>query len=269
MPLHYEHWQLENPKAVVAIVHGLGEYCGKYAWTARRLNEAGYAVLGADLPGHGTTPGPRGHIARFDDLQDAFKEIVTTAEQHYPQLPVVLLGHSMGGLVIIRAIQTTGLPASVRAVFLISPALKTADGLTPPPLLRAALRVLSRTFPKWYQGHGMDPDLITRSHGARTEYAVSELILHKVTTRLLDEFLHAQDLAMAATGTTLNVPLLIAQAGQDLLVSSHATSHFFDKLDCGQKSFRLYEPCYHELLSEPERNEILDDFLKWLHSCNL
>lgn len=262
-PLKIREWSVPSPQGVIALIHGLGEFCERYDWPARAFNAHGFAVVSADLPGHGANV-PRGHIANFEVYLDTLEEIVAAASARYPNCPVVLFGHSMGGLITVRAMQTRGLPAAVRGVVLSSPSLFTADGVAPKPALMAALRVLSVIAPKRMLKGPVSPSKVSRSEDVRHFYATNDQILKQVTVRFMAEFLGAMRKAVAAPPVTPGCPLLIAQAGKDALVSISANQKFFEQVIEERKQYQLYEACYHELLNEPERQQVVDDIATWI-----
>ena len=95
------HWRAKkDSKGTLVIVHGLGEHAGRYKNLAGVFNGAGYDVVSADLPGHGKTSGPRGHIRRFEDFYSVVDEMI-----HASQHPVYLMGHSLGGLIALRYVE--------------------------------------------------------------------------------------------------------------------------------------------------------------------
>jgi lysophospholipase len=257
----HQHWPRENPRAVVALVHGLGEFCMRYDWVATQFVENGYAVISRDLPGHGPHAQPRGHINNFHEFLDAVDGLLTNAQTKYPGKPIILFGHSMGGLIIVRYTQTRRLPDAVKAVVLSSPSLQTSIPVSPTTIKFA--RVLARVWPTFQQSSRIAPEAVSRSAEIRDFYRSNKDILHKLSIKFLLEFLDAMD-ASVADSTRANVPVLTMQAGQDKLVSIDATTKFHETLSSPDKTFKLYPPCHHELLNEPEREEILSDILAWL-----
>jgi acylglycerol lipase len=98
LEFYFQGWQPDvPPKAVICLVHGLGEHTGRYAHVAAALNAAGYALLGCDLRGHGKSGGPRGHTPSYDTLMDDIGRLLDEAAARYPDQPQFLYGHSLGG----------------------------------------------------------------------------------------------------------------------------------------------------------------------------
>lgn len=265
----FRDWLCESPQAVLILMHGLGEYSERYDWAAEEFRRSGYAVFSGDLPGHGESTGRRGHIQRFDDFLDVVDEQCQRAEQKYPGVPIVLFGHSMGGLIVIRYLQTRYRPGSVpklHAVLLSSPSLQTTVQVS--PALMRVVRTMSRVSPTLLQSTRIQPEDVCRSAEIREVYARDQRILHKVTVRFLDEFFRAMDAAVAAP-VSVEVPVLLCQAGSDRLVSAEVNKRFMERLNAPQKRYKVYPTCYHELLNEPERETVLTDMMDWLRKVDI
>ena len=95
-------WEPESPKAVVCLVHGLGEHTSRYAHVAEAFGREGYILFGADLRGHGRSGGPRGHISSIEDFMQDIDVLFEQARKRYPNLPFILYGHSLGGIQVLH-----------------------------------------------------------------------------------------------------------------------------------------------------------------------
>jgi alpha-beta hydrolase superfamily lysophospholipase len=95
-------WRPETPKAVVVLVHGLGEHINRYQHVADAFVKAGYAMQAFDLRGHGKSAGQRGHTPTYESLMDDIADFIADAQKRYPDLPVFFYGHSMGGNHVIN-----------------------------------------------------------------------------------------------------------------------------------------------------------------------
>ena len=261
MMLHERHWPIDHPQAVIALVHGAGEHGARYVHFAATMNRAGYAVFGCDLPGHGQSEGLRGHIESFELYLDALDYTFQQIETVYPNLPIVLFGHSMGGLVCVRFMQTRQPPKELKAVVLTSPCLDLV--LPVPPVKVRLAKILNRVWPSLRQPNGIKPSDVSRSAEISGQYASDPLIVTRASARWFIELQNAMFTARS-TNTVFPVATMILQAGEDRVVSSEATQKFSEALEAPNKSFRLYPQCYHELLNEPEREQIMNEILVWL-----
>ena len=94
--------QLKSKKGVILVTHGMGEHALRYAEMARYFTEAGFAVVAFDIRGHGSSEGKRGHTPSYDLLMDDIERVYDKVKSDYPDAPVVLFGHSMGGNLILN-----------------------------------------------------------------------------------------------------------------------------------------------------------------------
>lgn len=257
------HWAQPAPRAVVLLVHGAGEHCGRYTWVAEQLNQQGLAVLGTDLPGLGQSGGRRGHIESFERYLDVVDRLWQRATALYPGLPVVLLGHSMGGLITVRWLQTRSTHDPLAAVVLSSPCLDLC--LPVPPFKANLARWLNRIWPTLSQPNGIASSDVSRAPDTINHYTTDPLIVRNVSVRWFSELSAAMRKA-TASASTFPAPTLILQAGSDRLVSAPATRSFSDRLSAPNKHFHLYESLFHELLNEPEREQVFQDLMAWLNT---
>ncbi|HEX5942944.1 MAG TPA: alpha/beta fold hydrolase, partial [Anaerolineales bacterium] len=119
-------WKPENgnPKALVVLVHGLGEHTARYAHVGKALTRAGYALVGFDLRGHGKSGGPRGHAASLEAYMQDIRQFFSLMEQRYPAIPHFLYGHSLGGLLVLAYAIQYG--AGLKGVIANEPALRSS-----------------------------------------------------------------------------------------------------------------------------------------------
>lgn len=95
-------WEAKNTKAVVVLAHGMGEYSGRYMHVANKLNEHDFSVVAFDHFGHGKTTGKRGHNPSFEAVLESVALTIEKAKAFFPNTPVFLYGHSMGGNAVIN-----------------------------------------------------------------------------------------------------------------------------------------------------------------------
>ncbi len=261
LELSYRAWLPTSGRATVLIVHGLGEHSGRYEHVARHLVGLGYACFALDCRGHGRSQGLRVHVDRFDEyLAD-----VAAMREHLhavrPSSPLVLLGHSQGGLIVLLATLTQ--PAGVAAMIATSPFLGIHPASRPSAPLAAAARILSRTLPKLRLDNGVDPKLLSRDPGVVAAYEADPLVSSKVSARWFTELgaAHARVLALAST---LKVPALVMQSGADRLVDPAATRRWVAAAPPGLVEYVEWDGLYHEMLNEPEQAQVLARIGTWL-----
>ncbi len=262
--LRRRDWPAAGAKGTIVIVHGLGEHAGRYAHVAARLNASGWSVVGYDQRGHGASPGERGRIAGDDDLLADLAAVVD-AVRHDPPKRVVVLGHSLGGLVAARFV-AGGLDAprpswqrDVDALVLSSPALDI--GMT--AAKRALLAVLETLAPNAGVGNGLDVEAISRDPAVVAAYRDDPLVHDRIAPRLV-RFLADAGPHVRALAPRWSVPTLLLYAGSDRLVVPAGSAAFAAAAPEGVVTTRAFAPLFHEIFNEPERDEVLAVLTAWL-----
>ncbi len=270
LEFYFQGWEPESqPKAVVCLVHGLGEHSGRYAHVAAALNEAGYALLGFDLRGHGKSGGKRGHTPTYEALMDDIARLLDEAAARYPGLPRFLYGHSLGGnLVLNYALRRLVTPSAaersrrVSGVIATSPAIRLPKPL--PPLQVALARVMNRLYPALQMPNGLALDGLARDPEVIRAYTADPLVHNKISVRLAIEMLAAGEWALAHAAE-FPLPLLLVHGTADILTSAQASAEFAARVPAGRCTLKLWEGFYHETHNEPEKAEVLAYIVDWLN----
>lgn len=261
LPFYFQGWQPKDaPRAVICLVHGLGEHSGRYAHVAAALNDAGYALLGFDLRGHGKSGGLRGHTPSYDTLMDDIGRLLDEVATRYPGLPRFLYGHSLGGnLVLNYALRRKPVLAGVVAT---SPAIRVANPL--PPLQVALAKVMNKLKPSLQMANGLALDGLARDPEVIRAYTSDPLVHNKISVRLANGMLDAGEWALAHAAE-FPLPLLLVHGTQDALTSAKASEEFAAKAPADRCTLKLWEGFYHETHNEPEKAEVLDFMIDWLN----
>lgn len=258
----YTHkWSANDPKAAIVLVHGTGEHHGRYEHVAKYLNERGWDVYTGDLPGCGRSEGKRGHIASFQEYVDTVRQWTLNACADAQGRPVFLMGHSLGGLIVTRFVQSDETSDKLSGVILTSPCLQLQ--LEVPAWKAQLAQALNRFWPTLTIPNGITPDMVSRDVNIQLCYRTDPYNYHKVSVRWYQELHHAMDQAWA-NRDKLDVPMLVLQAGDDFLVNAKAVEQFVDGVR-GEITFRNYAGLRHEILNEPEREEILNQMEEWMN----
>lgn len=257
--LHYRTWAPEEEaRAVVAIVHGLGEHGGRYGGVANYLVPAGYKLYAFDHRGHGRSPGPRGHADRWADFREDVRAFLTLIRKQAPGKPIFLYGHSLGGLITLN--YALHEPAGIDGLIVSAPGLD-ASGLSP-TMLRIA-RLLSRVAPKLGLGTGLEAAAISRDPAEVKAYKLDPLVHGKGSPRLAVEAGEAIEWTMAHA-KELRLPLLLFYGSADRLVPPANARRFFDAASSKDKTLHEYEGGYHEPHNDLDRERVLADVREWL-----
>lgn len=259
--LAVQHWPLpeeQRLRGVVLLVHGLGEHAGRYEHVARRLNEWGFEVRGYDHYGHGESGGPRGGVTSDERLVDDLGEMVEASRTRTPDgLPLILLGHSLGGLVAAR--YAAAHPNCVDALVLSSPALGTR--------VRGFQRFLLRTLPHVAPNLRVANGLKTRwlSHDPEVEraYRADPLVHDRISARLA-RFITDGGPEVVAQAPAWKVPTLLMYAGADRLVDPAGSRAFAASAPAGVVTTRCFDDLYHEIFNERDAQPVFDCLRGWL-----
>lgn len=249
----------DAPRAAVVLVHGLGEHVGRYDALATRLVRAGYSVHGYDQRGHGYAQGPRAQVRRFEDLIGDLAQFVATVRAWHPEVPLVLFGHSMGGVVAVRALQTDAVRADL--IVLSSPALR--DGNDIPAWVRAAVARLAEPFPGLPTVR-IDVTALSRDPAEVDAYRQDPAVFHgPIKARLGTQLSKHGALAIAEAGR-VGVPLLIVHGKDDRVARPGASGELHRGLEGRDATLELYDEGPHELFHDPLRDRVTADVLAWL-----
>lgn len=257
--LFLRFWPVAQPKGLLAIVHGFAEHCGRYQWLAEQLNQTGWSAAAFDCRGHGQSGGRRAHIDSFEEYLNDLRFFLKELGQAHGGTPTILLGHSLGGLVAARLAELGDEEFS--SLILSSPFLGLA--IQVPKLKAWAGKLLSRIFPTIAIKTGLDPTWISHDREVVERYKTDPLVSHVATTRWFTEVLAAQARTLTEVGQ-LRRPLLLLQAGDDRIASADCSRKFFEAIPVQDKTLRVYDGYYHEVLNEVGRERVFHDLETWM-----
>ena len=250
-----------RPKAVVALVHGIGEHSGRYAHVATHLMLHGYAVHAFDLRGHGRSEGePRVYVDSFEAYIDDLALFLAYVHADAPRLPLFLYGHSLGGAIAAYYVAERGTDG-LAGLILSSAALKIPADLS--PILQKAAGVLSRLVPKLPLTK-LDTSDLSRDPAVVRAYEQDPLVYTGgVRPRVGAEILRVTDyLQRHAAAFTL--PLYLYHGTADKITDPEGSRLLYERAPSDDKTLNLYEGLYHETHNEPERERVLTDLTDWL-----
>jgi alpha-beta hydrolase superfamily lysophospholipase len=255
-------WEPEGkPKAIIALVHGLGEHTGRYEHVGRALNEAGYALFGFDLRGHGKTGGARGHIPSLDAALQDIHQFVGFQKQNFPDTPIFLYGHSLGGLFsLAHAIQYGD---ELKGVIVTGAALRSS--LQEQKAKIAMANILGSLVPALTLPSGLDPTTISRNPEVVQNYINDPLVHDKTSVGLGKAALTAIDLCFARA-KEFSPPLLIMHGAKDVLTYPSGSEDFSKLASENNKdvTLKLWDGLYHEIHNEPEQEDVFKVMIGWL-----
>jgi acylglycerol lipase len=259
LEIYWRAWQPDGDAAgVVVIAHGAGEYSDRYAHVAQRLVDEGFAVYAIEHRGHGRSQGPRALIDRIDNAVADLDKLVVLAADEHPGAPLFLLGHSMGGTI---ALSYTLAHQRRLAGLVLSGPLAALEAVPAP--MRITAKALSVVAPRT-QLIAIDSSLVSRDSAVVDDYRADPLVHHgKLPVRTVVELADAIERFPEAVGA-ITVPTLIMYGTEDRLCPPQGSVMLSECIGSSDKTLKAYQGLYHEILNEPERDQVLDDLCAWL-----
>ena len=244
-------WRAEEPRFVALVAHGYGEHAGRYEHVAQRLVAEGAAVYAPDHLGHGRSEGERVHVEDGEDFSSDLHRVAERARAEHPGLPVVLIGHSMGGLIATRYAQRH--PGELDALVLSGPAVGGAP----------ELEMLLTLDP--IPDIPIDPAILSRDASVGQAYADDPLVWHGPFKRATLQALVTAVRAVADGPGLGDVPTLWIHGEEDQLVPLAATRPAVEKVKGPNFEEKVYPAARHEVFNETNRDEVLDDVVAFIH----
>ena len=249
-----------RPRAVVLIVHGLGEHAWRYDPVAHRLNEWGFCVRSYDQRGHGESGGARGVLPDDDALLDDLAEVLEDTRRHIAEpwsCPLILMGHSMGGLVAATFVRRR--MGQVDGLVLSSPALDAGIGW----LQQKLIGLLYRHAPNFALSNGLDASKISHNPATVEAYRKDPLVHDRITARLA-KFIDDNGPRVVDHAPRWAVPTLLMFAGDDRLVRPAGSRAFAAAAPAGRVHIQAFEGLYHEIFNEADPSAVFGTLKAWL-----
>ncbi|PXX97900.1 lysophospholipase [Marinifilum breve] len=246
-------------KAVIVLVHGIGEHSSRYHHWAEKFVSKGIAIFTYDQRGHGLSEGKRGVISSYDDFMNDIDLVLNTVEQKYPNLPLILYGHSMGGGEVLNHL----LKRNNKYVGVISTSPWIISQASPPKIVIPLLRFFNQLIPKFSIKTKFDSSLLSHNAEVCRKYDEDELVHHWISFRL---FVEAYDAGYFVYNSEekINKPLLLIHGDEDGITDSAASKYFANK-NQENCTFKLWSKAYHELHNEAFNSEVFEYICDWIY----
>ena len=255
-------WLPREPERVFVVAHGFAEHSGRYEALGTWFAERGCAVHAYDLRGHGRSDGPRNYVNSFADYQEDLSTVLELVRGEHPGLELVLVGHSMGGLVCAGLVCEHA--PELLGVVLSGPALMLRDALSGPRLWLAKL--MRRVAPHILVDAGLPVEGLSRDPEVCRLYEQDPWVDTRMTPSLAIAMGEAMQ-RIAAGGCRVEVPVLLLHGGDDPVCSPAGSEAFFESLPRGlapPSALKVYPGLLHEIFNEPEKESVLGDVLDWV-----
>ena len=259
----YDVWEPEEEdcRGVVVLCHGYAEHARRYDHVAQRFGEAGLAVYALDLRGPGRSGGKRVFLRDISEYTDDFHTLVGIAAAEYPELPRVVLGHSMGGGVVFA--YGVEHPDDYAAMVLSGPAVDAQDGVSP------VMMVLAKTLGRLLPGlpvEQLPTDAVSRDPEVVAAYNADPMVHHGKLPAGIGRALIGVGETMPRRAPAITAPLLIVHGDHDKLIPVKGSRHLMECVGSTDKELKVYPGLYHEVFNEPERAAVLDDVTSWIEA---
>ncbi len=251
-------WKLDDARAVICLVHGMGEHCRRYDHMAEYYAAHGIAMIGYDHAGHGRTKGTKGH-ADMGTLYNGINLLLAEAEKRYPSKPIILYGHSMGGNLVLNYYLQKH--PNIKALVATGPWIKLGD--EPPKLLEWIGRLMKAIFPGGTRASGLDANLISQNKDEVSTYLNDPLVHDRISFGLGISMLDA-GLRLNAYSGKVDTPMLIMHGGADGVTDPTASKQLAGRLT-GDVTHKEWEELYHEIHNEDIKEQVFNYTLNWLN----
>lgn len=246
-----------KPRAALVIVHGFNSHSGQYLWTAEQFAANGLAVYALDLRGRGRSEGERFYVEKIEDFTDDVETLVTQAKSENPGLPVYVLGHSAGG--VISCVYTLEHQAEIDGLICESFAFE----LPVPDIALSFLKGLSYITPHTHvfslnnKDFSRDPAVVQSMNEdilikGESQPAQTAKVLINAAGRIKEEF------------PLITIPVLILHGSEDHATKPSGSQHFYEQAGSEDKTLKIYEGHFHDLLNDIDKEVVMADIQNWL-----
>jgi alpha-beta hydrolase superfamily lysophospholipase len=262
LDLHVRSWEAREPRAVAVVAHGVGEHGGRYAHVAQALaNTAQVSMVAPDQRGHGLSPGRRGAVGHYEELVADLTAVLEHLARERPDLPRIVLGHSNGGQVALRAALDPAGGQAIDALILSNPTVRLAVRV---PSWKLSLgRFLLHHAPRVTLPVGLRPEQLTRDPVMQQRHRDDPLIHDRISAPLYFGMVDGGHL-LEARAAAVRAPLLMILGGSDPVVDPDASRTVFERLGSSDKTLLLFPGMRHEPFNELGREKVLEDVVAWL-----
>lgn len=260
--LHKVMWMpKESPRAIIMVVHDIGDHILRYQHFADYFNDEGIGVIGIDLRGHGKSGGQRG-CGRYNELLMDVNELICYTQKKFPNLPKILYGHSLGGnLALFYSIKNND---SLHGIIASSPWIKNQSAPSPATVRSASL--MMKVYPYITISNRVNAINLSHDLAVNNKYKEDKLVHKRISPRLFIETNKAGDVILK-NRHRCNVPLLIMHGSSDQITSWRASAEF-SEYTSDKTNFKLWDGGYHELHNEFDKQKIFDYILHWIKSIS-
>lgn len=258
----YDVWTPQvAPRGVVVLCHGYAEHARRYDHVARRFGAAGLLTYALDQRGHGRSGGKRVYLREMAEYVADFHALAGIAAREHPTLPRVVLGHSMGGGVVFSyGAEYVG---DYDLMVLSGPAVDAQDGVS--PVMITAANLLGGLLPG-LPVEKLDADAVSRDPAVVAAYRADPMVHLGRLPAGIAKALIGVGQTMPQRAAALTAPLLVVHGEDDRLVGVAGSRKLMEHVGSTDATLKAYPHLFHEVFNEPERDEVLDDVVRWIEA---
>ena len=260
LELYYQSWHpTDQPKAVLVVIHGVGEHSDRYLNVVDNLVPEGYVLYAYDQRGHGKSPGQRGYLESWDEYRSDLKQFLDLVHQREPGLPVFMYGHSHGALIALDFLINES--NNLSGALVSGSPLASDDAAS--PMLVAAAKILSRVWPTFSLDSPINPAQLSCDARVVQKYQDDPAVFKILTARWGTEYLKTQD-EVRAQASKIDVPILIIHGGEDSLCDPQGSQYLYEQVSSTDKTLKIYPSYFHEIHNEPGHITVIQDMNEWM-----
>lgn len=258
--LYGQKWlSTDNPTAIIILIHGLGEHIGRYAHVAEYFVQKNISIYGFDHRGHGKSSGKRGHISSTEDYFSDIEYTMETAKKEYPNAPLFLYGHSLGGNMVLNYSLRKKPP--IAGVICTSPGLAVGEPLPPAKLFLA--KILKTLLPSMTMDNGLDVNNLSHDLQVIKKYQEDPLVHPMISAKLAMDMFSNGDWVIE-NASNFSIPLLLMAGSEDHIINVEKVKEFAKKVPEKFITFELFPGLYHEIHNEFEQEKVFVKMHEWI-----
>jgi alpha-beta hydrolase superfamily lysophospholipase len=256
----YDTWTPDaSARGVVVLAHGYAEHARRYDHVAQRFGDAGLIVYALDHRGHGRSGGKRVYLRDISEYTGDFHTLVGIAADEHPDLPRIVLGHSMGGGVVFA--YGAEHPGDYAAMVLSGPAVYAQSAVK--PWLVTVAKLLGRIAPG-VPVEQLDADAVSRDPEVVAAYKADPLVYQGKLPAGIARGLFTVGETMPQRAGAVTAPLLVVHGEKDTLIPVEGSDRLVECVGSRDVHLKVYPGLFHEVFNEPERDVVLDDVISWI-----
>jgi|TARA_B100002003_G_scaffold250749_2_gene291383 alpha-beta hydrolase superfamily lysophospholipase len=261
LSLHCQFSIPDQTTALAIVVHGAGEHIGRYTQLTDFLNSHHIACVGYDHRGHGKSSGYQVYVDKFADYVSDLDSVVSLGKERLPDIPVFLIGHSLGSIVVLR--YASRFQDKLNGI--ITLAAPTQLSVPIPAWQRLLVKGMSKLVPRFLLPSPIDPSTLSNDPDVADNYMADDLNHFKVTARWLDEFLSTHNIEFS-TLDQISLPVLMLHGQADAIAHHLGSEKSLESISSTDKGLQIYSGLKHELLNEREvdRDRVMKDIVTWI-----